>query len=113
MSEAMKITTSNERHTTFSSTESKYTGLSYTKRDQTPVMELLKVMNTFDFPIQYVKHTMHRENTSGALEIATNHKFQTRTSTPDYETTSLQGLRQQVEKSRSYQSTHWYNQPNS
>ena len=65
-----------------SSTESEYTGLSYALRDAIPVMELLKEMKELKFPIKSATPKVHCkifEDNSGALEIATVHKFRPRT----------------------------------
>ncbi len=65
-----------------SSTESEYCGLSYALRDAIPIMELLKEMKRFKFPIKTAKAKVHCkvfEDNSGALEIATVHKFRPRT----------------------------------
>jgi len=65
-----------------SSTESEYTGMSYALREAIPIMELLKEMKQNNFPIHSVKPRIHCEvfeDNSGALEIATNHKFRPRT----------------------------------
>jgi hypothetical protein len=61
-----------------SSTESEYCGLSYALPDAIPIMELLKEMKRFKFPIKTAKAKVHCkvfEDNSGALEIATVHKF--------------------------------------
>ena len=65
-----------------SSTESKYTGLSYALRDAIPIMRLMKEMKRHGFPI----HTPHArvlchvfEDNSGALEMARIHKYRPRT----------------------------------
>jgi transposase InsO family protein len=65
-----------------SSTESEYTGLSYALRDGIPMMELLKEMKRMKFPIRSTTPQVHCkvfEDNSGALEIATTHKFRPRT----------------------------------
>jgi hypothetical protein len=65
-----------------SSTESEYTGLSYALRDAIQTMELLKEMKKLKFPIQSVTPRIHCkvfEDNSGALEIATVHKYRPRT----------------------------------
>lgn len=65
-----------------SSTESEYTGLSYALRDAIPVMELLKEMKELKFPIHSATPKVHCkifEDNSGALEIASVHKFRPRT----------------------------------
>jgi hypothetical protein len=65
-----------------SSTESEYTGLSYALREAIPVIETLKELNKAGFPIgskvPQIKCKVYEDN-SGALEIATNHKFRPRT----------------------------------
>lgn len=61
-----------------SSTESEYTGLSYALRDAIPIMELLKEMKQLGFPIVSAKPIVHCkvfEDNSGAIEIASVHKF--------------------------------------
>jgi transposase InsO family protein len=65
-----------------SSTESEYTGLSYALRDAIPIMELLKEMKELKFPIRSATPKVHCkifEDNSGALEIASVHKFRPRT----------------------------------
>jgi hypothetical protein len=65
-----------------SSTESEYTGLSYALREAIPIMELLKEMKSFGFPIQTAQARVHCrvfEDNSGALEMAKTHKFRPRT----------------------------------
>lgn len=65
-----------------SSTESEYTGLSYALRDAIPIMELLKEMKKLNFPIRSATPKVHCkifEDNSGALEIASVHKFRPRT----------------------------------
>jgi hypothetical protein len=65
-----------------SSTESEYTGLSYALRDAIQTMELLKEMKKFGFPIRSTIPKMHCkvfEDNSGALEMATTHKYRPRT----------------------------------
>jgi hypothetical protein len=65
-----------------SSTESEYCGLSYALRDAIPIMELLKELKAFKFPIRSAQAQVHCkvfEDNSGALEIATTHKFRPRT----------------------------------
>ena len=67
---------------TLSSTESEYTGLSYALRETIPIMSLLKEMKLHKFPIPTaVPHIKCRvfEDNSGALEMATNHKYRPRT----------------------------------
>jgi hypothetical protein len=65
-----------------SSAESKHTGLSHALRDATPTMELPKEMKALNFPVQSATPTVHCktfEDNSGALEIASVHKFRPRT----------------------------------
>jgi hypothetical protein len=64
------------------SMESEYVGLSYALQDVIPIMELLKELKKFKFPIQTSNAKVHCkvfEDNSGALEIATTHKFRPRT----------------------------------
>ena len=56
-----------------SSTKSEYTGLSYALREAIPIMELLKEMRELD-PHPKVHYKVFEDN-SGALEIATVHKW--------------------------------------
>ena len=67
---------------TLSSTESEYTGLSYALREAIPIMQTLTEMKKKGFPVgnktPIVKCEVFEDN-SGALEIATNHKFRPRT----------------------------------
>ena len=61
-----------------SSCESEYTGLSYALREAIPIMNLLKEMQARKYPIKtVVPKVLCRvfEDNTGALEIATNHKF--------------------------------------
>jgi hypothetical protein len=65
-----------------SSTESEYTGLSYALRDAIPIMELLKEMKRFGYPIRTAEAKVHCrvfEDNSGALEMAKIHKYRPRT----------------------------------
>ena len=65
-----------------STTESKYTGLSYALRSAIPIMQQLDEMQSFGFPIRTAKTKVHCkvfEDNSGALEIAKVHKYRTRT----------------------------------
>jgi len=65
-----------------SSTESEYTGLSYALREVIPIMELLKEMKQLGFPVQSSTAKVHCrvfEDNSGALEMATIHKYRPRT----------------------------------
>jgi hypothetical protein len=64
------------------STESENCGLSYALQDAISVMELLMEMKRYQFPIFTAKAQVHRQvfkDNSGALEIASNHKFWPRT----------------------------------
>ena len=57
-------------------------GLSYALREAIPIMELLKEMKSFGFPIQTAQARVHCrvfEDNSGALEMAKTHKFRPRT----------------------------------
>ncbi|GAX15565.1 hypothetical protein FisN_3Hu032 [Fistulifera solaris] len=65
-----------------SSTESEYTGLSYALREAIPIMELLKEMKAKGFDVLDHRPKVHCrvfEDNSGALEIATTHKWRPRT----------------------------------
>ena len=65
-----------------STTESEYTGLSYALREAIPLMELLKEMKERDFGVLDHSPKVHCrvfEDNSGALEIASVHKFRPRT----------------------------------
>ena len=65
-----------------SSTESEYIGISYALREVIPVMELLKVMKRYKFPILETTQKIHCkvfEDNSGALEMARTHKYRPRT----------------------------------
>ena len=65
-----------------SSTESKYTGLSYALRKAIPLMTLLKELKEQGFPVDKTKALIQCkvfEDNSGAIEIATNHKWRPRT----------------------------------
>ena len=65
-----------------SSTESEYIGLSYALREVIPIMELLKEMKKFGFPIRSQTPNMKCrvfEDNSGALEMANTHKYRPRT----------------------------------
>ena len=65
-----------------SSTESEYTGLSYALREAIPLMTLLEELKTHGFPVDQTKASVQRkvfEDNSGAIEIATNHKWRPRT----------------------------------
>jgi hypothetical protein len=76
----MEIVIANRDHSI--STESEYTDLSYALRDAIPMMELLKEMKKLQFPIRSTTPKVQCkvfEDNSGALEIATTHKFRPRT----------------------------------
>lgn len=65
-----------------STTESEYTGLSYALREAIPIMELLKEMKNQGFKVLDHRPKVHCkvfEDNSGALEIATVHKWRPRT----------------------------------
>ena len=65
-----------------SSCESEYIGLSYALREVIPIMEMLKELKRYNFPIKSAKAAVHCkvfEDNSGALEMAKNHKFRPRT----------------------------------
>ena len=65
-----------------SSTESEYTGLSYALREAIPIIETLKELKREGFPVSGATPTIKckvYEDNSGALEIATNHKYRPRT----------------------------------
>ena len=65
-----------------SSTESEYTGLSYPLREAIPIMEMLKEMKQFGFPVNTSKSKVHCrvfEDNSGALEMARRHKYRPQT----------------------------------
>ena len=65
-----------------SSTESEYTGLSYALREAIPLMTLLEELKTHGFPVDQTKASVQCkvfEDNSGAIEIATNHKWRPRT----------------------------------
>jgi hypothetical protein len=65
-----------------SSTESEYIGLSYALREVIPIKELLTEMKNHHFPMgkttPKVKCAVFEDN-SGALEMATTHKYRPRT----------------------------------
>jgi hypothetical protein len=65
------------------STEREYTGLNYALRgDAIPVMELLKKMKNWGYPISTTQALVHCcvfKDNSGALEMARVHKYQPRT----------------------------------
>ena len=63
-------------------TESEYTGLSYTLREAIPLMSLLDELKEHGFPVDQTKATVQCtvfKDNSGAIEIATNHKWRPRT----------------------------------
>ena len=65
-----------------SSTESEYTGLSYALREAIPIMTLLEELKEQGFPVDKTKASIQckvSEDNSGAIEIATNHKWHPRT----------------------------------
>ena len=65
-----------------SSTESEYTGLSYALREAIPLMALLEELKEQGFPVHQTKASIQCivfEDNSGAIEIATNHKWRPRT----------------------------------
>jgi hypothetical protein len=65
-----------------SSTESEYTGMSYALRETIPIMEILKEMQRYRFPVANETATVHCrvfEDNSGAIEMARVHKFRPRT----------------------------------
>ena len=67
---------------TLSSTESEYTGLSHALRETIPIMNVFKEMKRQGFPITDTRPQVMCEvfeDNSGALEIATNHKYRPRT----------------------------------
>ena len=65
-----------------SSTESEYTGLSYALRVAIPLVTLLKELKEHGFPVDKTKASVQFkvfEDNSGAIEIATSHKWRPRT----------------------------------
>ena len=65
-----------------SSTESEYTGLSYALREAIPIMNILRECNDNGINLKNVTPTITCkvfEDNSGALEMATTHKFRPRT----------------------------------
>ena len=65
-----------------SSTESEYSGLSYALRKAIPLMALLEEFKEHGSPVDKTKASVHCkvfEDNSGAIEIATNHKWRPRT----------------------------------
>ena len=65
-----------------SSTESEYTGMSYTLREAIPIMNMLREMKKLGLNINsnipVIKCRVFEDN-SGVLEMALNHKFRPRT----------------------------------
>ena len=65
-----------------SSTESEYTGLSYALREVIPIMQILKELKANNFDISKstseIFCTVFEDN-SGAIEMATHHKYRPRT----------------------------------
>ena len=65
-----------------SSTESENTGHSYALREAIPLMSLLDELKECTFPVDQTKATVQCkvfEDNSGAIEIATNHKWRPQT----------------------------------
>ena len=65
-----------------SSTESEYTGLSYVLREAIPIMGLVKEMSSKGYIPQYNQPKVYcqvYEDNSGALEMASIHKYRPRT----------------------------------
>ena len=65
-----------------SSTDSEYTRLSYALREAIPLMSLLDELKEHGFPVDQTKATIQCkvfEDNSGAIEIATNHKWRPQT----------------------------------
>ena len=65
-----------------SSTESKYTGLSYALREAIPIMQTLREMKSMGFPIGATNSNVYCtvfEDNSGAIEMANHHKYRPRT----------------------------------
>ena len=65
-----------------SSTESEYTGLSYALCKAIPLMTLLEELKEQGFPVDQTKALIQCkvfEDNSGAIKIATNHKWHPRT----------------------------------
>ena len=61
-----------------SSTESEYTGLSYGLREVIPIIGLMKEMRKMNFPVPESTPKVHCkvfEDNSGALEMASMHKY--------------------------------------
>ena len=65
-----------------SSTESEYTGLSYVLREAIPILSILDQLKDQGFPVDKTRATIQCKvfkDNSGAIEIATNHKWHPRT----------------------------------
>ena len=65
-----------------SSTESEYTGLTYTLREAIPIMRILNEFKYHGFITQAPKAKMHYkvyEDNSGSLEMAREYKYRPRT----------------------------------
>ena len=65
-----------------SSTESEYIGISHGLRDAIPIMEILKEMKIYGFPIGCTKSKLRCrvfKDNSGAIEMAKVHKYRPRT----------------------------------
>ena len=65
-----------------SSTESEYTGMSYGLREVIPITELMNEMKKHAFPVSTTPPKVRCrvfEDNSGALEMATTHKYRPRT----------------------------------
>ena len=65
--------------------ESEYTCISYALREAIPLMTLLEELKEKGFPVDKTKALIQRkvfEDSSGAIEIATNHKWCPRTKHP-------------------------------
>ena len=64
------------------STKSEYTGLSYALREAIPIMQTMKELQQRGFPIAKTQGKVYCrvfEDNSGAVEMATHHKFRPRT----------------------------------
>ena len=70
-----------QREIALSSTESEYTGLSYVIRDTIPIINLLdELAQRHNIPHpKLTPHLRVYEDNSGAIEMATNHKYRPRT----------------------------------
>jgi hypothetical protein len=65
-----------------SSKESEYNGMSYALRETIPIMEILKGMQSYRFPVAKELATVRCrvfEDNSGAIEMDQVHKFRPRT----------------------------------